>query len=201
MADDYTRDLELANVPLEYLYGPIVTGFSVLSSILIAVTFLKPSMVSPTTILLTGITISRSISSLLLYGTYVYKYFAYPKQDIVYVLQYPYCIVAFVCALLKVICSSFSNCLMLFVAAQRVLVVKWPFQSRRILTNRLSCIALLLSGVILLASKFLWSSAKVQSSWPLSHTLKWGDWMLVITFTAIITITTIITMMMNTSPI
>lgn len=121
---------------LDYIYGPIVIGLSFLSTIIIVVIFMRKSMRSPTTKILTGIVISDTLKSLLRYGNYLYIYITYGSGTVDIVL--PYCIVLFYSDFGEKICYSVAQALWACLAVQRVLVIKFPFKSREILTTKAS---------------------------------------------------------------
>jgi hypothetical protein len=121
---------------LDYIYGPIVVGLSFLSTIVIVVIFMRKSMRSPTTKILTGIVISDTLKSLLRYGNYLYIYVTYGSGTVDIVL--PYCIVLFYSDFGENICYSVAQALWACLAVQRVLVIKFPFKSREFLTTKVS---------------------------------------------------------------
>lgn len=148
---------------LDYIYGPIVIGLSFLSTIIIVLAFMRKSMRSPTTIILTGIVVSDTLKSLLRYGNYLYMYFTYGTGTIDIVL--PYCIFLFYSQIGENVCYSVAQALWACLAIQRVLVIKFPFKSREILTTKASLLTV--SICILLAFLYrlpeLYFSGKLTS--------------------------------------
>lgn len=121
---------------VDYIYGPVVIGLSFLSTIIIVLTFMRKSMRSPTTIILTGIVVSDTLKSVLRYGNYLYIYFSYGAGTVDIVL--PYCTFLFYSQKVENIFYSNAQALWVCLAIQRVLVIKFPFQSREILTTKAS---------------------------------------------------------------
>ena len=124
---------------------------------------MRKSMRSPTTIILTGIVVSDTLKSLLRYGNYLYMYFTYGTGTIDIVL--PYCIFLFYSQIGENVCYSVAQALWACLAIQRVLVIKFPFKSREILTTKASLLTV--SICILLAFLYrlpeLYFSGKLTS--------------------------------------
>lgn len=129
----FSRDVSIL---WEVVLSPIVTLMTICTNLFVICIFTSKVLRSPTTIILIGLAVSDSMSSL--FANVLHPYFYFTSDNINKVLPYPLCSVYMLLQNLGVSFHTVSVYLTAFLGIQKFSIVAFPFRSRRIFTKTMS---------------------------------------------------------------
>lgn len=129
----FHRDI---SVLWEVILSPVVTLLTVCTNLFVICIFTSKVLRSPTTIILIGLAVSDSMSSV--FANVLHPYYFITKDNEMSIFPYPLCWVYMTFQSLGVSFHTVSVYLTAFLGIQKFSIVAYPFQSRRIFTKKMS---------------------------------------------------------------
>ena len=130
----------------EVILSPLVTMMTICTNLFVICIFTSKVLRSPTTIILIGLAVSDSLSSL--FANILHPYFYFTKNNDEYIFPYPLCWIYMLFQNLGVSFHTVSVYLTAFLGIQKFSIVAFPFQSRRYFTKTMSYWAVVIIYIV-----------------------------------------------------